>query len=105
MEDLRASCQLRLAVLDIDGTLTDPTGDITPPVQAAVAALLQRDILVLVATGRNLAEMEQVWEAWPQLTRVTYSNGAAIAGMGLAPLWVSDMIRESVTGIIAQLMS
>lgn len=82
MEDLRASCQLRLAVLDIDGTLTDPTGDITPPVQAAVAALLQRDILVLVATGRNLAEMEQVWEAWPQLTRVTYSNGAAIAGMG-----------------------
>ena len=30
---------------------------------------------------------------------------AAIAGMGLAPLWVSDMIRESVTGIIAQLMS
>ena len=30
---------------------------------------------------------------------------AAITGMGLAPLWVSDMIRGSVTGIIAQLMS
>lgn len=82
MEDLQASCRLRLAVLDIDGTLTDPAGDITPPVQAAVAALLQRDILVVVATGRNLAEMDQVWDAWPQLTRIAYSNGAAIAGMG-----------------------
>lgn len=56
MEDLQASCRLRLVVLDIDGTLTDPAGDITPPVQAAVTALLQRDILVVVATGRNLAE-------------------------------------------------
>lgn len=82
MEDLQASCRLRLAVLDIDGTLTDPAGDITPPVQAAVAALLRRDILVVVATGRNLAEMDQVWDAWPQLTRIAYSNGAAIAGMG-----------------------
>lgn len=82
MEDLQASCRLRLAVLDIDGTLTDPAGDITPPVQAAVAALLRRDILVVVATGRNLAEMDQVWNAWPQLTRIAYSNGAAIAGMG-----------------------
>lgn len=82
MEDLQASCRLRLVVLDIDGTLTDPAGDITPPVQAAVAALLRRDILVVVATGRNLAEMDQVWDAWPQLTRIAYSNGAAITGMG-----------------------
>ena len=82
MEDLQASCRLRLVVLDIDGTLTDPAGDITPPVQAAVAALLRRDILVVVATGRNLAEMDQVWEIWPQLTRIVYSNGAAITGMG-----------------------
>ena len=82
MEKLGTACQLRLVVLDIDGTLTDPAGDITPPVQAAVAALLRRDILVVVATGRNLAEMDQVWDAWPQLTRIVYSNGAAITGMG-----------------------
>lgn len=82
MEKLGTACQLRLVVLDIDGTLTDPAGDITPPVQAAVAALLRRDILVVVATGRNLAEMDQVWEIWPQLTRIAYSNGAAITGMG-----------------------
>lgn len=82
MEKLGTACQLRLVVLDIDGTLTDPAGDITPPVQAAVAALLRRDILVVVATGRNLAEMDQVWEIWPQLTRIVYSNGAAITGMG-----------------------
>ena len=36
MEKLGTACQLRLVVLDIDGTLTDPAGDITPPVQAAV---------------------------------------------------------------------
>ena len=39
------------------------------------------------------------------LIQSTFDRLAAIAGMGLAPLWVSDMIRESVTGIIAQLMS
>lgn len=82
MEKLGTACQLRLVVLDIDGTLTDPAGDITPPVQAAVTALLRRDILVVVATGRNLAEMDQIWDAWPQLTRIVYSNGAAITGMG-----------------------
>ena len=82
MEKLGTACQLRLVMLDIDDTLTDPAGDITPPVQAAVAALLRRDILVVVATGRNLAEMDQVWDAWPQLTRIAYSNGAAITGMG-----------------------
>ena len=43
---------------------------------------MRRDILVVVATGRNLAEMDQVWEIWPQLTRIVYSNGAAITGMG-----------------------
>ena len=66
MEDLQASCRLRLVVLDIDGTLTDPAGDITPPVQAAVTALLQRDILVVVATGRNLAESGISWWWWPR---------------------------------------
>ena len=29
----------------------------------------------------------------------------AIAGMGLAPLWVSDMIRGSVAEIIAHILS
>ena len=29
----------------------------------------------------------------------------AIAGMGLAPLWVSDMIRGSVSEIITHLMN
>ena len=30
---------------------------------------------------------------------------AAVAGLGLAPLWVSDMLRSSVSEIIAHLIN
>ena len=30
---------------------------------------------------------------------------ACIAGMGLMPLWISDMVREGVTTVITQLMN
>ena len=29
----------------------------------------------------------------------------AVAGMGLAPLWVSDLVREGVTTVITHLMN
>ena len=29
----------------------------------------------------------------------------AVAGMGLAPMWISDTIRDSVSGIMAHIMN
>ncbi|MEB3289759.1 MAG: Cof-type HAD-IIB family hydrolase [Leptolyngbya sp.] len=43
---------IRLLVLDIDGTLAGESNDISPRVLAAVAAAQQRGIAVAIATGR-----------------------------------------------------
>ena len=75
---------LRLAVLDVDGTLADPENRIRPDVARAVNALLQRDVLVMLATGRTISELQPVFGPCPGLTHLAYSNGACLRGFGPA---------------------
>jgi Cof subfamily protein (haloacid dehalogenase superfamily) len=44
---------LKLVALDLDGTLHDPFGQLTPKVREAVARLAQRGLRVVLCTGRR----------------------------------------------------
>jgi len=44
---------VKLAALDLDGTLLDPFGKLTPKVCEAVASLARRDLRVVLCTGRR----------------------------------------------------
>jgi Cof subfamily protein (haloacid dehalogenase superfamily) len=44
---------IRLAALDLDGTLLDPFGKLTPKVCEAVTRLAQRDLRIVLCTGRR----------------------------------------------------
>ena len=51
------------AVLDIDGTLLSPRGEVTPRAKAAVQGCLRAGLLVCFATGRNWTESQIVLDA------------------------------------------
>jgi 5-amino-6-(5-phospho-D-ribitylamino)uracil phosphatase len=44
---------IRLVALDLDGTLLDPYGKLTPAVRDAVARVARRDLRIVVCTGRR----------------------------------------------------
>ena len=59
---------------------------------------------ILYGTCRNEAHLKLTDATWDERLSVVCLV-VAIAGMGLAPLWVSDMIRGSVSEIITHLMN
>ena len=68
----------RLVALDLDGTLLNHQGQVTPRTRQAIAEAVARGIVVLPATGRPLSNLPPVVA---QLTGVRYaitSNGALI---------------------------
>ena len=76
----------RLVALDLDGTLLNHQGQVTPRTQQAIAEAVARGIVVLPATGRPLSNLPPVVA---QLTGVRYaitSNGAAVWDLGTDPM-------------------
>ena len=76
----------RLVALDLDGTLLNHQGQVTPRTRQAIAEAVARGIVVLPATGRPLSNLPPVVA---QLTGVRYaitSNGAAVWDLGTDPM-------------------
>ncbi|HEY8685188.1 MAG TPA: HAD family hydrolase [Chloroflexota bacterium] len=70
--------KFRLAVLDIDGTLLDPTGRVAPRVRDAVCAVLDSGCLVTLASGRRLWAVRPIVEALGIDVPVILYNGAIV---------------------------
>ncbi|SDS59940.1 HAD family hydrolase [Microlunatus soli] len=69
----------QLVALDVDGTVVDRDGKLPDPVRDAVAELLDRGVLVVLATGRSWHGTEEIFDglqlpAGPAIC----SNGAVI---------------------------
>lgn len=77
---------IRLAALDLDGTLLDHHSAITPRTRAAIAGAVARGVVVVPATGRPLASLPPVVAELPGIRYVLTSNGAAVWDLGERPL-------------------
>ena len=78
----------RLVALDLDGTLLNHQGQVTPRTRQAIAEAVARGIVVLPATGRPLSNLPPVVA---QLTGIRYaitSNGAAVWDLGTGAMSV-----------------
>jgi len=75
---------VRLLVLDIDGTLLDPTGQVTAPTLAAVRAAAASGCVVTLATGRRYRTARPIADALGLELPILVQNGA--------------LIKDSVTG-------
>lgn len=77
---------IRLAALDLDGTLLDRASRITPHTMEALTAAIRRGVVVLPATGRGLSSLPRVAAAIPGVRYALTSNGAAVWDLGPDPM-------------------
>ncbi|HEY8346674.1 MAG TPA: Cof-type HAD-IIB family hydrolase [Symbiobacteriaceae bacterium] len=68
----------RLLALDIDGTLLNPAGELTPRVQNAVTGVMRAGMLVTLATGRNLRSTLPIARALGITAPLVVSNGSLV---------------------------
>lgn len=68
----------RLLVLDIDGTLLDPSDIVTPVVHQAIAASRASGVEVALATGRRLRSVRRIVEEVGIRVPLVLSNGALV---------------------------
>ena len=77
---------IKLAALDLDGTLLNRSSKISPRTLAALTEAMRRGVVVVPATGRGLSALPRVVAAIPGLRYALTSNGAAVWDLGPDPL-------------------
>lgn len=81
----------RLVALDVDGTLVEEGGVVLPEVRAAIQAVLDAGVPVMLSTGRSWASLLPVLEQLPELNfEHVCSNGAVT--VRYPPFEVVDML-------------
>ncbi len=71
-------CDIKAVAFDLDGTLLDSNGDLSPAVITAVQLLRDRGILPIIATGRSFQAMSIYKKQLDISSPVICYNGAAI---------------------------
>lgn len=77
---------VRLAALDLDGTLLNHEGQVTPRTRAALQAASNRGVVIVPTTGRPLGNLPPVVAQLPGVRYAITSNGAAVWDLGSDPL-------------------
>ena len=75
-----------LAALDLDGTLLNHEGQVTPRTRAALQAASDRGVVIVPTTGRPLGNLPPVVAQLPGVRYAITSNGAAVWDLGSDPL-------------------
>ena len=78
--------EIRIAALDLDGTLLSRENTVTPATRQAIADAAARGVVVLPATGRALANLPPLVAQLPGVRYAITSNGAAVWDLGTDPL-------------------
>ncbi len=68
----------RMIAIDLDGTLLDPKGNVTPATKAAVHRALAAGLLICFATGRNWTESRAVLESVAHYDSAVFVSGAMV---------------------------
>ena len=77
---------IKMAALDLDGTLLNHASQVTPRTLAALDQAIRRGVVVLPATGRGLSALPRVVASIPGVRYAVTSNGAAVWDMGDDPM-------------------
>lgn len=69
---------IRLIALDLDGTALSPEGTITSFTYKAIRRALEQGIQVVICTGRNLPELQPIYDALPEVRYYAGANGGIL---------------------------
>lgn len=72
----------KMIVIDLDGTLLLPSGEVSPRTKAAVHAALDAGLLVCFATGRNWTESRAVLDDVAHYPTAVFAGGAMVMDTG-----------------------
>ena len=81
-----SSHPILLAALDLDGTLLNSNGKVSPCTQKVLSEASDRGVVVIPATGRPLASLPPVVAKLPGIRYAITSNGAAVWDLGADPV-------------------
>ena len=81
-----SSHPILLAALDLDGTLLNSNGEVSPYTQKVLSEASDRGVVVIPATGRPLASLPPVVAKQPWVHYALTSNGAAVWDLHNDPL-------------------
>jgi len=87
---------IKMIVIDIDGTLLDPEGEITERTRAAVQEARQAGIVVTLATARRYCNTVQIARELDLECSLIVSDGAMIAGYPQATVMQTHPLRSQV---------
>jgi Cof subfamily protein (haloacid dehalogenase superfamily) len=68
----------KLIAIDLDGTLLNPQGEVSPRTRRAVHAALAAELLVCFATGRNYTESQVILDAVAHYDSAVFVGGAMV---------------------------
>jgi len=87
---------ISLLVIDIDGTLLNPKGEITPSTRAAVQAAQQLGIVVTLATARRYCNTSQVADDLGLTGPIILYDGALIVQHPQATILASRTLKAAI---------
>ncbi|MGM0432273.1 MAG: HAD family hydrolase [Spirochaetota bacterium] len=94
--------QIRVVVLDLDGTLLTSDRQLTPATVAVVEALKEQQILPVIATGRSYQAMSAYQKKLSVTTPVICFNGAAIYDGTTGAELFSQLLDEDIARTIIE---
>jgi hypothetical protein len=68
----------QMIVIDLDGTLLSPAGQVTPATKAAIRRALDAGLLICFATGRNWTESRDVLDTLEHYPTAVFVGGAMV---------------------------
>lgn len=93
---------IKLAALDVDGTLVRSDSTITDRVADAVQSLLDAGVIVAVVTGRTTGELQDICSCFPQIHHFVVSNGARGYDTGTGRDFYQNLLPLPVARTVAE---
>ena len=86
---------IRLAALDVDGTLLAPDNSITPATRAAIREAKEAGIEIVVSTGRSFVEVQDILRQLPEVRYISCGTGAYVLDVWtMEELYACSMSEE-----------
>ncbi|HWI63772.1 MAG TPA: Cof-type HAD-IIB family hydrolase [Symbiobacteriaceae bacterium] len=96
--------KFRLLALDIDGTLQNSRGEVSPRTRTAIARVREAGMLVTLATGRSLRAALPVAETLGLTAPLVLSNGALVLSPATGQSFLHRPLSRSVAVQAARLL-
>lgn len=96
---------IRLIAADLDGTLLDPAGDLSPRTLSAVAAAHERGVIIVLATSRRFTGAAPVAQALGDVDALALYDGAHVRAFPSGEVLFAHTLAASLGQSVSEIMT